>query len=247
MSGHNKWSCIKHKKSIFDLKKGKIFTKVIREIIIAIKKGGDNIGNNYSLRKAIELAKSVNMPYSNIKKTIQKCKEKNIDNYCNVIYEGYGPLGSALIIDAITSNKNRTISDIKKIFINNNCNLGEIGSVTWMFNKRVCIEVGWSVQNDENILNIIDDEPHCIDDLKYCFANNKKTCKIIVFPEKNDILKKKILEKKIQIISESNIMIPQSYVYLDYKNKEQMSNLLNELYKYDDVKNIYKNFKFKME
>jgi YebC/PmpR family DNA-binding regulatory protein len=248
MSGHNKWSGIKHKKSILDLKKGKIFTKVIREIIIAIKEGGDNIEHNHRLRKAIELAKSVNMPYNNIEKTIQRCKKEcSNDNYCNAVYEGHGPLGSALIIEAITSNKNKTTSDIKKIFINNDCNLGEIGSAIWMFNKRVCIDIIWSIQNDENILDIIDNEPYCIDDLKYCLINNKKICKIIVFPEKSDILKEKIFKKKIQIISEINIMIPKSYVYLNYKNKEQMFNLLNELYKYNDIKNIYKNFEFKME
>ena len=153
MSGHNKWASIKHKKAITDAKKGKAFTKIIREIVVATKEGGSIIENNARLRKAVEDAKEVNMPQDNIKKAIQRgAGEIPGAIYEEMVYEGYGPAGVALIVEATTDNKNRTASEIRKMFSSHSGSLGETGCVGWMFDKKGFITVEKSAGDEDAVM-----------------------------------------------------------------------------------------------
>ncbi|MDR1952546.1 MAG: YebC/PmpR family DNA-binding transcriptional regulator [Elusimicrobiota bacterium] len=239
MSGHNKWASIKHKKAATDAKKGKVFTRIIREIVIAVKEGGSQIENNARLRKAIDDAKEANMPQDNIKKAIQRGSgEIPGAIYEELSYEGYGPAGVALIVEATTDNKNRTASDIRKIFSSHNGNLGESGCVNWIFDKKGYITVEKSAVKEDEIMNLAIEAGS--DDFKSDIDSD--IYEIIVPPADLEKMKKIIKDKNIPISSAEISMIPQTYIKLEGDNAKSMLKLMDALEEHDDVKNVYANF-----
>ncbi|MCL2335570.1 MAG: YebC/PmpR family DNA-binding transcriptional regulator [Endomicrobia bacterium] len=244
MSGHNKWASIKHKKAITDAKKGKVFTKIIREIVVAAKEGGAQVENNARLRKAIEDAKEANMPQDNIKKAIQRgTGEIPGAVYEEISYEGYGPAGVALIVEVTTDNKNRTASEIRKMFSSHSGNLGESGCVGWMFTRKGCVTVDKSAADEDALMNIALEAG--ADDFKS--EADSDIYEIITSPSDVDKMKTVLKEKNIPAASAEISMIPQTYVKLAGDDAKSMLKLMDALEEHDDVKNVYANFDISKE
>jgi YebC/PmpR family DNA-binding regulatory protein len=244
MSGHNKWASIKHKKAITDAKKGKAFTKIIREIVVAAKEGGPLIENNARLRKAIEDAKEANMPQDNIKKAIQRgTGEIPGAVYEEIVYEGYGPAGVALIVEVTTDNKNRTASDIRKMFSSHSGNLGETGCVGWMFGRKGFITVE-KTSGDEDALMTIALEAGAED-----FENDADSdvYEITTAPEDLDKVKNALTQKNISGALAEITMVAQTYIKLTGDEAKSMLKLMDALEEHDDVKNVYANFDISKE
>jgi YebC/PmpR family DNA-binding regulatory protein len=238
MSGHSKWSQIKHKKANTDAKKGKSFTKIVKEITVAARSGGDPDGNP-RLRLAIDKAKEVNMPSENIKKAIMKgTGELPGVNYEEVIYEGYGPGGAAVLMDVLTDNKNRTVSEIRHILSKNGGNLGESGCVAWIFDKRGYILVDKAKVDEDTLMSIALDAG--AEDMK----NDPKedNYEIITAPETLDTVKNAIAGDKMDISLAEVTMLPKNYVPLEGNAAEQMIRLIDALEDHDDIQNVYANF-----
>ncbi|MDR3195459.1 MAG: YebC/PmpR family DNA-binding transcriptional regulator [Endomicrobium sp.] len=239
MSGHNKWASIKHKKAITDAKKGKAFTKIIREIVVAAKEGGAQIENNARLRKAIENAKEVNMPQDNIKKAIQRGNgEIPGATYEEMVYEGYGPAGVALIVEVTTDNKNRTASEIRKIFSSHKGSLGEAGCVGWMFDRKGCVAVNKVGNDEETVMNAALESG--AEDFKSEAAG--VVYEIITAVSDLENVKKALKEKNIDVVSDEISMIPQTQINLSGDDAKCMLKLMDSLEEHDDVKNAYANF-----
>lgn len=244
MSGHNRWAGIKHKKATTDAKKGKVFTKIIREIVVATKEGGSQIEHNARLRKAIEAAKEANMPQDNIKKAIQRGNgEIPGAVYEEMVYEGYGPAGVALIVEITTDNKNRTASDIRKIFSNHKGNLGETGCVGWMFDRKGYITVNKSTTDEETVMNIALEAG--VEDFKS--ALDSDAYEIITSLADLDRVKNTLKEKNIEVASAEISMVSQTQITLTGDDASCMLKLMNELEEHDDVKNVYANFDISSE
>ena len=244
MSGHNKWASIKHKKAITDAKKGKAFTKIIREIVVATKEGGAQIENNARLRKAIDDAKEANMPQDNIKKAIQRGSgEIPGAIYEEMSYEGYGPAGVALIVEATTDNKNRTASEIRKMFSSHSGNLGESGCVGWMFERKGYITADKSVSDEETLMNIALESG--AEDFKS--EADSDVYEIVTSVADLDNMKKVLKEKNIKTVSAEISMIPQTYIKLSGDDAKSMLKLMDSLEEHDDVKNVYANFDISKE
>jgi YebC/PmpR family DNA-binding regulatory protein len=237
MSGHSKWHSIKHKKMAMDARKGKIFTKIIREIMVAAKTGGPNPETNSRLRLAIDKAKSVNMPNENIQRAIKKgTGEEGGVNYEQVTYEGYGPGGVAIFVEVLTDNKNRSASEIRSIFSRHNGNLAGAGSVSWIFERKGLISVKKENVEEDKLMSIILDAG--AEDMKV----EKDTYDVITSPENFENVKKVIEMNKIPIENASITYIPKSTVSLEGKEAEQLLRLLDELEESEDVQNVYANF-----
>ncbi|MDR3256591.1 MAG: YebC/PmpR family DNA-binding transcriptional regulator [Endomicrobium sp.] len=244
MSGHNKWAGIKHKKAITDAKKGKVFTKIIREIVVATKEGGAQTENNVRLRKAIEDAKETNMPQENIKKAIQRGNGEIPGTvYEEMVYEGYGPAGVALIVEVTTDNKNRTASEIRKMFASHNGNLGEIGCVGWMFDRKGYISVNKSSVDEETVMNTALEAG--VEDFKS--EADSDVYELITSPSNFEAVKKALKEKSITITSAEITMIPQTQIALTGDDAKCMLKLMDALEEHDDVKNVYANFDISSE
>ncbi len=238
MSGHSKWSQIKHKKANTDAKKGKSFTKIVKEITVAARSGGDPDGNP-RLRLAIDKAKEVNMPSENIKKAIMKgTGELPGVNYEEVIYEGYGPGGAAVLMDVLTDNKNRTVSEIRHILSKNGGNLGESGCVAWIFDKRGYILVDKSKVDEDTLMSIALDAG--AEDMKN--DPEEDNYEIITAPETLDTVKNAIAGHKMNISLAEVTMLPKNYVPLEGNAAEQMIRLIDALEDHDDIQNVYANF-----
>ncbi|MCA6070877.1 MAG: YebC/PmpR family DNA-binding transcriptional regulator [Endomicrobium sp.] len=239
MSGHSRWAGIKHKKAATDAKKGKVFTKIIREIAVATKEGGSQIEHNARLRKAIEDAKEANMPQDNIKKAIQRGNgEIPGAVYEEMVYEGYGPAGVALIVEITTDNKNRTASDIRKMFSSHRGNLGEAGCVGWMFDRKGYITVNKSTAVEETVMNIALEAG--VEDFKS--ETDSDVYEIITSTADLDKVKNTLKEKNIEVASAEISMIAQTQITLTGDDASCMLKLMNELEEHDDVKNVYANF-----
>jgi YebC/PmpR family DNA-binding regulatory protein len=237
MSGHSKWHSIKHKKMAMDARKGKIFTKIIREIMVAAKTGGPNPETNSRLRLAIDKAKSVNMPNENIQRAIKKgTGEEGGVNYEQVTYEGYGPGGVAIFVEVLTDNKNRSASEIRSIFSRHNGNLAGAGSVSWIFERKGLISVKKENVEEDKLMSIILDAG--AEDMKV----EKDTYDVITSPENFENVKKVIEMNKIPIENASITYIPKNTVSLEGKEAEQLLRLLDELEESEDVQNVYANF-----
>jgi YebC/PmpR family DNA-binding regulatory protein len=244
MSGHNKWVSIKHKKAATDAKKGKVFTKIIREIAVATKEGGAQIENNARLRKAVEDAKEVNMPQDNIKKAIQRGNgEIPGAIYEEISYEGYGPAGVALIIEVTTDNKNRTASEIRKILSSHKGNLGETGCVGWMFDRKGYITVNKAGTDEETVMNAALEVG--AEDFKS--ESGSDVYEIITAVSDIENVKNILKEKNIAIASAEISMIPQTQVGLIGDDAKSMLKLMDSLEEHDDVKNVYANFDISSE
>ncbi|MFH1715039.1 MAG: YebC/PmpR family DNA-binding transcriptional regulator [Elusimicrobiota bacterium] len=238
MSGHNKWASIKHKKAAVDAKRGKAFTKIIREISMAAKIGGGVLENNARLRNAVDDARSANMPQDNIKKAIQRgTGELPGVNYEELIYEGYGPGGVAVIVEVTTDNKNRSASDVRRIFSKNAGNMGEAGCVGWMFSQKGLIDIDKSSAKEEDVMNVSIEAG--AEDIK---SEDKSVFQVITSAGDLETVKKALDNASIKYNSAEITMIPQTYIKLEGKQAEQMLRLMDELDENDDVKNVYANF-----
>lgn len=238
MSGHSKWHEIKHKKAKMDAQKGRTFTKVIREITVAARLGGGDLEGNPRLRDAVDRAKAVNMPQDNITRAIQKgTGELPGVTYEDCIYEGYGPGGVAVLVEATTDNKNRTASELRKLFSKNGGNLGEPGCVAWMFAKHGVIRVEGIKADEETLLPIALEAG--AEDLR---VSDDGDFEIITTPQELSKVKQAIAIQGIEIASAEITALPQSTVRLEGKEAQQMLKLMEELEEHDDVQHVYANF-----
>ncbi len=236
MSGHNKWSTIKRKKEKTDAARGKVFTKWIREIMIAARQGGGNPEGNTRLRMAISGAKSVNMPNDNIKRAIAKgTGEGGGAAFEEVIYEGYGPGGAAIYVYGTTDNKNRTAADIRHVFSKHGGNLGETGCVAWMFEPKGLITVDASQYDEDTVmsatLDLGADDMQTVEDLYEIYCSTDMI----------EDIKKGLEAAGIHIKSAEMTRVPQSTIKLDEKDQERILKLLDRLDELDDVSDVYNN------
>lgn len=239
MSGHSKWASIKHKKASTDAKRGKVFTKIVKEISIAARLGGGDLSGNPRLRTAIENAKEVNMPSDNIKRAIMKgTGELPGVSYEEYIYEGYGPGGAAILIEVLTDNKNRTSPEIRHILTKNNGNMGEAGCVGWMFEKKGYILIEKTKIDEDTLMSIALDAG--AEDMK----NDPKedNYEIITMPEHLGKVKTAIEAASIPVSLAEITMLPKNYAPVDEKQAEQMMRLIEALEDNEDVQNVYTNF-----
>ncbi|HOK56131.1 MAG TPA: YebC/PmpR family DNA-binding transcriptional regulator [bacterium] len=237
MSGHSKWHSIKHKKMAMDARRGKIFTKIIRELMVAAKTGGANPDTNPRLRMAIEKAKSVNMPNDNIQRAIKKGSgEEGSINYEQVTYEGYGPGGVAIFVEVLTDNKNRSASEIRSIFSRHGGNLAGAGSVSWIFERKGLITVKKENIEEDKLMDIVIEGG--AEDMK----TEKETYEITTSVENFENVKKSLEENNIPIENASITYIPKNTVHLEGKEAEHLLKLLDELEESEDVQNVYANF-----
>lgn len=237
MSGHSKWHSIKHKKAAADAKRGKIFTRHIREITYAAKMGGGDPDANAALRHAIDGAKSVNMPADNIKKAIMRgTGELDGVNYENVVYEGYGPGGAAVLVECLTDNRNRTVAEIRHVFSKYNGNLGENGCVGWMFSKKGVILVPQSAIDEDELMELVLDNG--AEDLKAEDDTFEVSTSTADFTKVLEAVK----AKKLETTSAEIAMIPSTLVKLEGKPAEQMLKLAEKLEELDDVQSVWSNF-----
>lgn len=241
MSGHNKWSTIKHKKGAADAKRGKIFTKIIKEISVAAKLGGGDPDGNPRLRTIIDKAKAENMPKDNIERAIKKgTGEMEGVTYEEINYEGYGPGGVAVLVECMTDNRNRTVSDVRSIFTKCNGNMGETGCVSWMFDKKGLLVFPKSVDFDKLFEAAIEAGADDVADEDEQF---EVTTDPSAFIEVREALEKAGFKSESAEIT----MIPQTMVALDGKNAENMLKLMDRLEDNDDVQNVYANFDISTE
>ena len=237
MSGHSKWSKIKRKKSVTDQKRGKIFTQIIKEITIAARMGGGDPKGNPRLRLAIEKAKSENMPTENIKRAIQKgTGELPGTVYEDVTYEGYGPGGVALIIESVTDNKNRTVSEIRHILERGNGKLGAANSVAWMFHRKGLIHISRSNYDENELLSIILEAG--AEDMK----TDDDVYEITSAPEGFETVRQ-ILETRGVKLEDAEIrLIPENIAKVEGKEAEHILKLMETLEEHEDVQHVYANF-----
>lgn len=236
MSGHSKWASIKHKKASVDAKRGKIFTKIIKEITVAARVGGGDINGNPRLRSAVLSAKAVNMPQDNIQRAIKKgTGELPGTTYEEVTYEGFGVGGVAIIVDVMTDNKNRTIAEIRSLFGKNGGNIGETGCVGWMFSKKGVIVVDKKACEEDQLMGIALDAG--ADDLK-----TEDNFEILTSLESFEAVKEALEKNNIPTLSAEITMHPQNTIKVEGKQAQQILKLMEALDDHDDVQNCYSNF-----
>ncbi len=236
MSGHSKWATIKHKKGALDAKRGKIFTRLIKEISIAAKSGGDPDGNP-RLRTAILAAKAENMPADNIKRAIQRgTGELPGATYEEITFEGYGPGGVAILVDVTTDNRNRTVSEIRHIFSKNGGNLGETGSVKFMFAKKGLIAVEKSAAGEEQLMDIVLE--HGGEDL----SDQGDSWEITTEPAAYEAVANAIKAAKIPTVMSEITMVASTHTRLEGPTAAQMMRLLEALEDFDDTQAVHSNF-----
>lgn len=241
MSGHNKWSTIKHKKGAADAKRGKIFTKIIKEISVAAKLGGGDPAGNPRLRTAMDNAKQENMPKDNIERAIKKgTGGMEGVTYEEITYEGYGPGGVAVLVEVMTDNRNRSVSDVRSIFTKCNGNMGETGCVSWIFDKKGLI-VFPKTTDFEKLFEVALDAG--ADDVSDEDEQYEVTTDPTKFMEVRDMLEKAGFKYESAEVT----MIPQTMVKLEGKQAESMLKLMERLEDNDDVQNVYANFDISSE
>jgi YebC/PmpR family DNA-binding regulatory protein len=236
MSGHSKWHTIKHKKGAADAKRGKIFTRLIKELTVAARSGGGDPDANPRLRTIVAEAKSVNMPADNIKRAIQRgTGELPGVTYEEVTYEGYGPGGAALIIEALTDNKNRTVGEIRHLLSKHGGNLGESNSVAWMFEKKGYVVVEKSKAREEALIDAALDAG--ADDMRDDGDNWEIVSAPDAFQQVVDAVKKLGIEPAAAEVA----MLPQNYIKLEGKTAQQMIKLMEVLEEHEDTKKVWSN------
>ncbi|NQT80297.1 MAG: YebC/PmpR family DNA-binding transcriptional regulator [Candidatus Aminicenantes bacterium] len=237
MSGHSKWHSIKHKKAALDTKRGKLFTKIIRELSVAARIGGGEPDTNPRLRKAIADAKTVNMPADNIKRAIMKgTGQLEGVSYEETAYEGYGAGGVAIYVEVLSDNKNRTISELRHVFSKNNGRIGESGCVAWMFKRKGYIVIEKEKASEDDILNVILDSG--AEDLREDGSNYE----VFTPPENYETVVNALKEHNIELAASNLGYIPQNYVKLEGKQAQQLLKLMEELEDHDDVQHVWANF-----
>lgn len=237
MSGHSKWSSIKHKKGAADAKRGKVFSKLIKEITVAARLGGGDPDGNPRLRTVIATAKAENMPKDNIERAIKKgTGELEGVSYEETNYEGYGPGGVAVLVDCLTDNKNRAVADVKHLFERNGGNLGEPGCVAWLFEQKGLLVFEKDKVDEEQLLELALDAG--ADDVK----EDKSEFDVITEPSDFEAVKKAIDDAGLTYILAEITMIPKNTVPLEGKKAQQMLKLMEGLEDNDDVSHVYANF-----
>ncbi|MDQ6708469.1 MAG: YebC/PmpR family DNA-binding transcriptional regulator [Acidobacteriota bacterium] len=236
MSGHSKWATIKHKKAALDAKRGKSFTRIIKEIMIAARNGGDP-DMNPRLRTAIVAAKAASMPADNIKRAVMRgTGELEGGQIDEIMFEGYGPGGAAVLVNVATDNRNRTVSEIRHMFGKNGGNLGEQGSVAWMFERKSQILIEKEKAQEDQLMNIALDAG--ADDLR----GDEDLWEVISPPEAHEAVLAAIEKAGIPTQSAQIAMIPKNLMKLEGKNASGMLRLTEALEEHDDVQNVYSNF-----
>ncbi len=237
MSGHSKWATIRRKKEKTDAARGKIFTKLIKEISIAARIGGGDEAANPRLRTAIQAAKAANMPAANIERAIKKgTGELPGTVYEEVVYEGYGPGGAALLINTLTDNRNRTVGEIRHLLSKYGGSLGETGSVNWMFERKGFVTLSKEGVSEDALLEILID--HGPDDISEADDVFEITCS----PENLEAIKDALEEAGLTPLTAEVTMLPQSTVKIEGSNAVSLLKLMNALDDHDDVQNVYSNF-----
>jgi len=238
MSGHSKWATIKHKKGAADAKRGKVFTKLIKELMVAARMGGGNPEGNPRLRAALLAAKAENMPKDNIDRAIKKgTGELEGVNYEEFAYEGYGPAGVAVLVDIMTDNRNRAASEVRHIFSRNSGNLGEAGCVAWMFNKKGSIVFDKKAMPEEELIELALEAG--AEDVK----DQEDQFEVITSPEDFLNVKAAFDDRELKYELAEMTMSPQTTVRIeDPKTAQQLLRLVDALEDSDDVQNVYANF-----
>lgn len=237
MSGHNKWAKVKHVKAKQDAIRGRVFTRIIKEITIAARNGGGDEAANPRLRKAIQDAKAANMPANNIERAIKKgTGELEGVSYEEVTYEGYAPGGAALIVDIVTDNKNRAVADIRHLFSKHGGNMGESGSVAWMFEKKGIFTVTSESKSEDDLLEIV---LECgAEDLKY----DPESSDILSAPGDFDAVKTALEAKGLKIEKAEIGMYPKNTIKIEAKDASQLLRFMDAIEDHDDVQHVYSNF-----
>ena len=239
MSGHSKWHNIQAKKGKADAARGKIFTKLGRELLIAVKQGGPDPAGNSKLKDVIAKCKANNMPNDTINNAIKKASGAgNNENYEEIVYEGYGTNGVAVIVEASTDNRNRTAADVRHVFDKAGGNLGTTGCVSYMFNKKGVIVIDKENSNlDEDELMLL-----AIDSGAEDFTSEEECYEITTAPEDFSKVREALENAGVEFVEAEVQMVPNTYVKLDEKGAEKMERLLNSLEDLDDVMNVYHNW-----
>ena len=237
MSGHNKWSSIKHKKGAADAKRGKIFTKLIKEITVAARMGGGDVNANPRLRQSVDAARTANMPKDNIERAIKKgTGELEGVSYEEANYEGYGPGGVAVLVECLTDKKNRTVADLKYLFDRHGGKLGEPGSVSWIFEKKGLIVFNKSGINEDTLFEA------ALESGAEDVRDNGDELEVITDPAGFETVKTALEKQGFTYSMAENSMIPKDTVPLEGKKAEQMIRLMEALEDNDDVNKVYANF-----
>jgi len=237
MSGHSKWSTIKRKKGAADAKRGKVFTKIIKEIMVAARMGGGDINANPRLRTAVLAAKAENMPRDNIDRAIKKgTGELEGVNYEEITYEGYGPGGVAMLVEVMTDNKNRTVAEVRHILAKQNGNLGEGGCVSWVFEKKGLISIDKAGVDEDRLMEA------ALDAGALDIKDSGKEFDVTTSPASFESVKKKLEESGFKSTYAEVTMVPQTTVRITGKEAEQMLKLMEGLEDLDDVQKVYANF-----
>jgi len=236
MSGHSKWSKIKHQKGVDDVKRGNLFTKLTREIIIASREGGSNPGGNFRLRLAIQKARDSNMPLDNIDRAIKKGSgELGGGSLIEMVLEGYGPSGIAVMVNALSDNRNRTVQEVRSTFTRHGGSLGESGCVSWLFNSRGVINIkAENIDADELALTAIDAGAEDV-------QVESGIVEVYTKPEALEKVRAALEQKNVKIESSELQMVPKTLVKLDEKAAMQALKLLDRLEEIDDIQNVYSN------
>ncbi len=237
MSGHSKWHSIKHKKGALDAKRGKIFTRIIKELTVAARTGGGDPGSNPRLRTIIADAKAVNMPQDNIQRAIRRgTGEEPGVSYEEVTYEGYGPGGAAVIIEVVTDNRNRTVGELRHMLTKHGGNLGESNSVAWMFEKKGYIVVEKAKATEETLMDAVLEAG--ADDM----SDDDDNWEIMSAPSAFEAVKEAVKKLGIEPASAEVAMLPKNYIKLEGKSAQQMVRLMEALDDHDDVQHVWSNF-----
>lgn len=239
MSGHSKWATIKRKKAAIDAKRGKIFTKLIKEITIAARHGGGDPSGNPRLRLAVDNAKAQNMPQDNIDRAIKKATgELEGVTYHELTYEGYGPAGIAVLVEVATDNKNRTVAEVRHLFSKNGGSLGEGGSVSWMFDRKGVITLPKQNKTEDDIMDIIIEAG--ADDLQ----TEEEFFEISTAIESFETVRKAVADKGLEIENASLQWVAKNLIEVKGEDAEKAMKLIESLEDIDDVQNVYSNADF---
>ena len=242
MSGHSKWSSIKHKKAVKDAKKGKLYTKLIKEITVAARIGGGDINSNPRLRTAVLTAKDASMPNENIDRAIKKgTGELEGVSYEEIHYEGYGPGGAAIMVTVLTDNKNRTVTEMRRLFTRNGGNLGESGCVAWMFDKKGLITVDKGQIEEDRLITLV------LDGGAEDVREEDGLYEVVTTPEDFEKVRELLQHENVAMATAQITMVPKSTVALDEKHAEQALKLTEELEDHDDVQSVSANYDIPVE
>jgi len=236
MSGHSKWATTKRKKAVIDAKRGKAFTKIIKEITIAAREGGGDPNGTPRLRLAVDNAKAVNMPADNIERAIKKATgELEGTTYHELMYEGYGPAGVAILVEVATDNKNRTVAEVRHLFSKGGGGMGETGSVAWMFDKKGAITLPKQNKSEDDMTEIILDAG--AEDLQ----SEEEFYIVLTSIESFETVRKALIDKKLTIENASLQWIAKNFINVTGEDAEKVGKLLESLEDSDDVQNVYSN------